>query len=103
MGAGVTFSIAASALVALIIGLFFGTAFGVWYAEPRFKNAHLHEGKWGLVGMQGRMVTWQRKEPRRDDCDDGHRAYVCTIVDTTEHVDACDCGATREGVFGRWS
>lgn len=95
--------IVGACVVAILVGLAFGVALGAWYTEPKFKNARLHEGDWQLQGIVGRTVMWQRKGDRRLDCDAGHRAYVCTIIDTTEHVDACDCGATRTGVYGHWS
>lgn len=92
------------AFVGLFVGLAFGVAFGLWYAEPRFKNGLLHEGDWHRVEDTGpKIVMWQRAEPCRKDCDDGHRAYVCTIGADTNHVDSCDCGATRVGVYGPWS
>lgn len=94
--------VAAGAGVALLVGLAFGLACGVWLAEPRHKSPQLHEGNWDWAGMDGTVAVWQRQEPRRKKCNDDHRAYVCTIVPNTGHVDACDCGATRQGVFGQW-
>jgi hypothetical protein len=94
---------AAAALVALVVGLAFGIALGLWWAEPRYHNAQLHEGRWAFVGLNGVLAMWQRQEPRRANCHDEHRAFVCTIVQNTAHVDACDCGKTRQGVYGQWS
>lgn len=93
---------AAVALVALVVGLAFGIALGLWWAEPKHRNAQLHEGRWKFVGVNGQLVMWKREGPQRTNCHDAHRAFVCTIVDNTSHVDACDCGKTRQGVYGQW-
>jgi len=103
MGAYTALGIAGVALVSLFTGLAFGVALGIRHAEPRYRSPQLHVGAWARHEVSGDMVTWLRQEERRQDCDDGHRAYVCTIVGNTSHVDACDCGATRQGVYGLWS
>lgn len=94
--------IAGMAFVILVVGVAFGLAWGLAIAEPRYTTPQLHEGRWDWVGLNGTMATWKRQEPRRKNCHDHHRAYVCTIVPSTGHVDACDCGKTRQGVFGQW-
>lgn len=80
-----------------------GLALGLRAAEVSYRNPQLHEGRWGLDGVHGTMVQWRRQQPRRKHCHDNHRPYVCTIASDTGHVDACDCGATRQGVYGTWS
>lgn len=92
----------AVALVALVVGMAFGVALGLWWAEPKYRDPQLHGGTWAFAGMDGAVVMWRRQEPRRKNCHDEHRAFVCTIVQSTAHVDACDCGKTRNGVFGQW-
>lgn len=103
MGTNVIVGITAASLIFLVIGLLFGISLGVMWAEPKYQDPSLHEGEWERVTDTGNMVTWRRQTPRRKNCHDDHRAYVCTIDGTTWHVDACDCGATRQGVYGQWS
>jgi hypothetical protein len=99
---GAVLGCTAATLVALVVGMAFGIALGLRWAEPRYKDPQLHGGDWGFVGMTGTVVMWRRKEPRRKNCHDEHRAFICTIVHNTSHVDACDCGKTRQGVYGQW-
>lgn len=100
---GILAGCAAASLVFLVVGFAFGVAMGVWWAEPAYRDPQLHEGSWEFLGLDGTVVQWRRRGERRKTCHDAHRAYFCTIVDNTSHVDACDCGKTRQGVFGQWS
>jgi hypothetical protein len=96
--------IAAVTFVSLVVGLAFGLALGLRHAEPKHRNAQLHEGEWTRETVAGGMVLWSRKMAEKPkDCDEGHRVYVCTIFDDMDHVDACACGMTRVGVYGSWS
>jgi hypothetical protein len=75
---------------------------------PRYENPNLHEGKWGgpqLIGAGTLVrVEWRLRDKWR--CGGlalDHRAVVCNVGPGMAHVDVCECGSTRYGVFGAWS
>ena len=89
--------------LSVFVGLAFGIALGLRAAEPGHHSAKLHEGNWCRAQVFSDMVMWRRTDKAPNDCDAGHQAYVCSLTGATDHVDACHCGATREGVYGAWS
>lgn len=64
---------------------------GVWELDTRHRNTTVHRA----VYMHGVAPS---TEPGHR-----HRPHLCTITDELVHVDQCYCGATRYGVFGKWS
>jgi hypothetical protein len=67
----------------------------------------LHEGRWGkpqLIGETTPRVEWRLLDKWR--CGGlalDHKAVVCNIGPGMAHVDVCECGSKRYGVFGPWS
>jgi hypothetical protein len=75
--------------------------------KTRYANPMLHEGRWSrpqVIGEQLPRVEWRLLDRWR--CGGlklDHRAVVCNIGPGMAHVDVCECGKKRYGVFGSWS
>jgi hypothetical protein len=88
-------------LASMMVALAFGLAGGAALTETKYRDPLLHQGEWEFKGVQGSLVVWMRKAKRKK-CNDDHQAFLCTIARDTSHVDMCECGMTRKGVFGTW-
>lgn len=74
------------------------------FATFRYSDPSLHPGWWGWPATVGIGVMTQTVWSRRDKfkCHGSHQAVRCTIGPNMAHVDVCQCGKKRHGVFGSW-